>query len=463
MTEAALKPQAIPGINATLAEAAAWLGCACDAPGVRFHGVCSDTRRAMPGALFIALKGPNHDGHEHLAEAANQGAVAALVEREVKDALPQLQVADSRLGLGRLAAAWRAELGLTLAAVTGSNGKTTVKEMLAAILAQLGPTLATRGNLNNDIGVPLTLLSLERGQRYGVIEMGANHPGEIDYLVGLTRPQVALVNNAAGAHLEGFGSLEGVARAKAEIYAGLAEGGVAVINADDAFAPLWRELAAGHEQLSFGMDKDADVRGQWQAAGFGGELRISSAAGSFSVKLNLAGRHNGMNALAASTCALALGADSQSIAAGLASVKPVAGRLQPLAGRNGAALINDCYNANPASLAAALKVLSAQGGRRVLVVGDMGELGADSAAQHRECGIAADEAGIDALYCIGELSRETAAGYGDAARHFDSVESLGAALEAELNAGTTLLFKASRSMRLERVIEQLKEQEKEGA
>ncbi len=446
---------AIHGIECTLARAAAWLGCDFDGPDHHFQGVCTDTRVSMPGALFVALKGPNHDGHDHLPEAANQGAMAALVERRVEAELPQLVVKDSRLGLGHLAAAWREELGLPLAAITGSNGKTTVKEMLAAILAQVGPTLATRGNLNNDIGVPLTLLSLERGHQYGVIEMGANHPGEIQYLVGLTRPQVALVNNAGGAHLEGFGSLKGVAEAKGEIYGGLAEDGVAVINADDRFADYWRGLAEGRRQISFGMESDADVKGQWSEAG----LKVSCPQGEFSVQLKLAGRHNGMNALAATACALGLGVGIDAIAAGLASVEPVAGRLQEVA----TGLINDCYNANPASLAAALDVLAARPGRRVLVLGDMGELGADSAAQHRECGAATAEAGIDALYALGELSREAVAGFGEGARHFDTVEALVAALKPELSAGSTLLFKASRSMRLERVIEQLKEQEKEGA
>ncbi len=423
--------------------------------------VSTDSRNLRAGDLFIALHGPNFDGHDYLAAARERGAAAALVSRLQDDALPQIVVADTRLALGRLASVCRAELAIPVLAVTGSNGKTTVKEMLAAILARRGAVLATRGNLNNDIGVPLTLLRLRPEHRYAVIEMGANHPGEIDYVAGLTAPTVALVTNAGPAHLEGFGSLEGVARAKGEIYQNLAAGGVAVINADDTYAGLWRELAADHHQISFGLRADADVNAPADSI----QLHMHNSScvmhfvmrtpdGELELALPLPGRHNVMNALAASAAALAAGAHLNDIKEGLEAMTAVAGRLHMRIGLRGAHVLDDTYNANPASLQAGLDVLAACTGEKWLVLGDMGELGNDTAGLHVRAGEQARAAGIDRLFAIGEQSRGAARAFG-VAQHFDSIEALIAALRGTLHAGVSVLVKGSRFMHMERVVEAL--------
>ncbi len=370
-------------------------------------------------------------------------------------------MADTRLALGRLASACRAELAIPVLAVTGSNGKTTVKEMLAAILARRGAVLATRGNLNNDIGVPLTLLRLRPEHRYAVIEMGANHPGEIAYVAGLTAPTVALVTNAGPAHLEGFGSLAGVARAKGEVYQKLATGGVAVINADDPYAGLWRELAADHHQISFGLRADADVHTPAESI----QLHIHNSSivmhfvmqtpdGALQLALPLPGRHNVMNALAASAAALAAGAHLDDIKEGLEAMTPVAGRLNMRIGLRGAHVLDDTYNANPASLRAGLDVLAACAGEKWLVLGDMGELGSDTADLHVQAGRQARAAGIDRLFTIGVQSRGAAQAFG-AAAHFDSPEALITALRDALHAGVSVLVKGSRFMHMERIVEAL--------
>jgi len=360
------------------------------------------------------------------------------------------------LGLGRLAAAWRAHYAVPMAAVTGSNGKTTTKEMIAAILSRRGAVLATRGNLNNDIGVPLTLLRLRDEHRFAVIEMGANHAGEIAYLTGLARPDVAVITNAAAAHLEGFGSLEGVGRAKGEIFAGLRTGGVAVINADDAMAPLWFELAGDAQVRRFALDADAEVRGQWRAEHGGGHLKLTTPAGETHIHLPLAGRHNAMNALAAAAVTEALGAGLDDIRAGLESLVPVHGRLERIAGVGGMHIIDDTYNANPASLAAALDVLTGEEGSRWLVLGDMGELGQDGARLHAEAGALARAAGVERLLALGELTREAVQAFGAGAEHFADVETLVAVLRRDWPGLGTVLVKGSRSMHMERVIEALR-------
>ncbi|GAB1233813.1 UDP-N-acetylmuramoyl-tripeptide--D-alanyl-D-alanine ligase [Ferrigenium sp. UT5] len=426
---------------------------------VRIGGVSTDTRSIAAGDLFIALKGTHFDGAQFVAQAAQAGAVAAIVkEGSVLEDVncPVLFVPDTRLALGKLAAHWRKQFDIPLLAITGSNGKTTVKEMLAAILAAHAgeeAVLATRGNLNNDIGLPLTLLKLRATHRYAVIEMGMNHPGEIDYLTRIAQPDVALINNASGAHLQGLGTVEGVARAKGEIFAGLRQGGTAVINADDAHAARWRMLADQHRVFDFALEHAAAVKGAWQVQGYGGLLRAHTPAGELRVVLQVPGEHNARNALAAATAALALPVPLEIIARALETFGGVAGRLQRKPALHGATLIDDTYNANPASMRAALEVLAQAPGTRILVLGDMGELG-DAAAQfHREIGIAARELGIENLYALGELSGQAATEFGSGATHFAEVEALLAVLKQELDAQTTVLVKGSRFMKMERVVQ----------
>lgn len=410
------------------------------------EGVFTDTRSPVPDRLFVALKGPRFDAHEYISEGLP--AAGVMVSRPLATTLPQVLVEDTRAALGRLAANWRAGFGGPLVGLTGSNGKTTVKEMIAAILSRRGAVLATRGNLNNDVGLPLTLLELRARHAFGVIEMGANHPGEIAYLTSLARPTVALITNAGPAHLEGFGSLWGVARAKGEIFAGLREGGVAVINADDAYADYWRGLNAGRRALTFGLDRRADFAGELS----GSTLRLRSPAGEAEIALGLPGRHNARNALAAAAAAWAAGARLTDIRAGLEALRAVPGRLERKRGPRGMQIIDDTYNANPASLQAAVEVLAAQPGRRLLVLGDMRELGAEAARLHAEAGAQAKAVGVDGLYALGELAAEAARAFGAGAVHYASVEELIQALAAEAGPGLVVLFKGSRGMRMERVI-----------
>lgn len=443
------------GIRTTLAQATQWLGTTHSGSDREFHGVSSDTRTIEAGMLFVALKGPNHDGHDHVQSALAAGAAAALVDHPLDIAIPQLVVEDTRLALGQLAAAWRQHLGTHLLAITGSNGKTTTKEMCAAILGRVGKTLATRGNLNNDIGVPLTLLRLSEEHDYGVIEMGANHAGEIEYLTDLTRPQVAIITNAAAAHLEGFGSVEDVARAKGEIYWGLVPDGVAIINADDHFAGLWRELSAGHRTITFGLENRADIGVRGMGDINGSELEVLSPLGEFHLSLPLPGRHNIMNALAAIAAGIALGIDLEQIAEGLNHMAPVSGRLHKRSGINGATVLDDSYNANPASMRAGLEVLAGCSGTRLFAMGDMGELGAEASELHRKVGLDAHELGIDGLYATGDMSRAASDAFGDNGFFFKQQQQLIDALLPQMNRDITVLVKGSRSSHMERVVEAL--------
>ena len=436
----------------TLAAAARVLDGALAGADTEFTGVSTDTRTLAPGALFVALTGPHFDGHAFVAAAAGKGAVGALVARPVDTEVPTVQVADTRLALGRLAAHWRQQFDIPVIAVTGSNGKTTVKNMIAAIMSETGPGLATQGNLNNDIGVPLTLLRLRAGDRYAVIEMGMNRPGEIDYLTRLTHPTIALINNAAAAHLAGLGSVEAVARAKGEIYAGLGDDGIAIVNADDDYAGLWRALAGRRRIMTFGLDRPADVTAEYTLAADGSTIHLQTPQGGISMRLSLLGRHNVMNALAAGSAALAAGASLADIQAGLEKLKAVSGRLEVKAGANGARVLDDTYNANPGSLAAGVEVLKSSAGERVLVLGDMGELGESAADIHRRVGALAARLGIERLYAVGELTREAVAAFGTKARHFDSQEALIDDLRRSMHADMTVLVKGSRSSRMERVV-----------
>ncbi|OGS96539.1 MAG: UDP-N-acetylmuramoyl-tripeptide--D-alanyl-D-alanine ligase [Gallionellales bacterium RIFCSPLOWO2_02_FULL_57_47] len=482
-----------------LSQAAQVLNGRLAGPDVRFAAVSTDSRKIMAGDLFIALRGEHFDGCEFVATAMQSGAAAAMVNadsyriedrgarieqeagsdappsilnpqsRILNPDFPILLVEDTRIALGQLAAYWRRQFDIPLVAITGSNGKTTVKEMLAGILREAAGSdeavLATRGNLNNDIGMPLTLLQLNAQHRYAVIEMGMNHPGEIDYLTRIAAPDVALITNASGAHLEGLGSVEAVARAKGEIFAGLKSHGAAVINADDAHAPLWRTLAEAHQLLEFGLDINADVSGTWHPNnghpnGYGLQLEVTAPQGKFAVRLQVPGVHNARNALAATAAASVLNVPLEAVVAGLEKFSGVAGRLQRKAARHGATLIDDTYNANPASLRAAISVLAQSGagkpgGRRVLVLGDMGELGENAAAFHAEIGSEARRAGIEKLYALGPLSGNAAREFGSGAQHFERIEDLLDALEKELDADTTVLVKGSRFMKMERVVEYL--------
>jgi len=439
----------------TLAPLAERIGASYHGEDLPFHGVSTDSRQARPGELFVALRGPRFDGHAFVAQAAEAGCSALMLEHRVNVALPWMEVEETRRGLGRLGAAWREQFSLPLVAVTGSNGKTTVKEMLAAILLRRGPVLATRGNLNNEIGVPLTLLRLTPEHHAAVVEMGANHPGEIAWLTELSRPTVALITNAAAAHLEGFGSLEGVARAKGEIYAGLGETGIAVINADDPFAPLWRDLNRNRETVTFGLEREADVTGRWEGTISGSRLALETWRGAAELELPLAGRHNVMNALAATAAALAAGVELDAVRAGLESMSPVSGRLQRKRTAEGVTLIDDSYNANPASLGAALKVLAMAEGTRCLVMGDMGELGDEAVWLHQRIGEMARAEGIERLYAVGELSRAAVHSFGKGGRHFSDRQALIETLGDELTPEMTLLIKGSRSMHMEEVVDAL--------
>ncbi|MBU1213869.1 MAG: UDP-N-acetylmuramoyl-tripeptide--D-alanyl-D-alanine ligase [Gammaproteobacteria bacterium] len=442
-----------------LSQVAQTLHARLEGSDVRFSAVSTDTRSIAQGDLFVALRGEHFDGARFVVQAAQAGAVAAIVnEGSVLEGMscPVLLVPDTRLALGKLAAYWRRQFDIPLLAITGSNGKTTVKEMLAAILRQQAgedAVLATRGNLNNDIGMPLTLLKLSAQHRYAVIEMGMNHPGEIEYLTHLAQPDVALINNASGAHLQGLGSVEGVARAKGEIFVGLKSNGTAVINADDAHAGLWRTLANKHRVFDFALEHTAAVKGEWQAQNFGGELRAFTPAGELRAVLQVPGEHNARNALAAATAALAVHVPLATIARALEGFGGVAGRLQRKQALGGATLIDDTYNANPASMHAALEVLAQAKGARIFVLGDMGELGDGAAQFHREIGIAARELGIESLYALGELSKQAVREFGEGAIHFTEIEELLAILKNELDAQTTVLVKGSRFMKMERVVQ----------
>jgi len=448
-------------IGFRLSEAAEVLQGRLHGRDAAFSSVSTDSRSLRVGDLFIALSGPNFDGHDYVGLAQQQGAMGAMVQRRVETSMPLLQVEDTRIAMGELARAWHRKSHARVVGVTGSNGKTTLKEMLAAILGQRQAVLATRGNLNNDIGMPLTLMRLQ-DESYAVIEMGANQPGEIAYLSRIAQPDVAVLNNAGRAHLEGFGSVEGVARAKAEILEGLADDGVFVFNADDAHAALWRELAAGHRAIGFGLAEAAEVRSprdsyrlRWVDGGFEADFQVLAGELEFELNLQLAGEHNRMNALAASAAALALGVDKADIRKALAGMPPVKGRLCPVPTASGARLVDDSYNANPESVAAAIAVLSIMPGRRSLVLGDLGELGTEQVALHRELGRMAADAGIERLFTLGPLSAHAGERFPGERRHFAERAELVAWLQDELSAQDSVLIKGSRSSAMDKVVSAL--------
>jgi len=415
-------------------------------------GVAIDSRRVQPGELFVALGGERVDGHDYLDAAAARGAVAALVMRRVDSALPQVLVDDTTLALGDLASAVRAQRSARVVGITGSNGKTTVKTLTAAILSRHGRTHVSAGNYNNEIGLPLTLLALPPEAEYAVLEMGAGKPGDIAYLAAIARPDVGLVNLIAPAHLERMGSVEGVAETKGALYQALPADGVAIINADDAFARFFGGLAGARRQLRFGLGQPADVRADiLDARVDGSRFVLHTPQGDAEVALPLPGRHNVANALAAAAIALALDVPLATIVAGLQQASAVTGRLVRSAMPGGGTLLDDSYNANPGSMAAAIDTLALAGGERWLVLGDMAELGTDARALHAGIGARARERGIERLFAVGPLGAATVAAFGAGAQHFDDQPALIAALRAQLHAGVTCLVKGSRSAAMERV------------
>ena len=426
-----------------------------------FDRVTTDSRDLRPGDLFVGIRGERFDGQAFADQALAAGASAVMLEVGAKVLTPNariIQVDDTRRSLGLLAAFWRARFAVPLVAVTGSNGKTTVKEMLASILRQVAAesgVLATTGNLNNDIGMPLTLLRLDAGHRYAVIEMGMNHPGEISYLSSLAKPTVALINNAGTAHIGELGSVEAIARAKGEIFEGLDTLGTAIFNSDDAFADYWRGLVRGRRVVDFGLDSKAAVSARYELAVFASLVTFRTPDEEFVATLGIPGMHNIRNALAAVACAYALDIPSAAIAAGLAAYAGVKGRLQRKRHASGALVIDDTYNANPDSMRAAIAVLAAYPGRTIFVMGDMGELGPDAEAMHASIGEFAKRSGVQAMFALGEMTTAAVRSFGDGARHFPSIDQLVGALSGGLEHGSTVLVKGSRFMRMERVVEAL--------
>lgn len=438
---------------------------------IEFTSVSTDSRAIVAGDLFVALHGDKFDGSQYVSLAAEKGAVAALVNAESYHGetmpCPIVLVKDTRLALGELSGYWRDQFGIPVVGITGSNGKTTVKEMLTAILREAAggedSVLATLGNFNNDIGMPLTLLRLRKQHKFAVIEMGMNHAGEIDYLTRLARPDVAIINNAGSAHIANLGSLEAIAQAKSEIFAGLTRDGVAVINADENFAPMWRVLAGSHTVIEFAIEARAAVRAQTRLRDFIQLVDVQTPLGNFAAQLHVPGIHNVRNALAATAAAIALQVPPAVIAAGLEKFSGVAGRLQRRAALQGAMVIDDSYNANPASLRAAIQVLVQASGKKILVLGDMGELGIEAARMHAEMGAEARKLGVNKLFALGELSSYAVKEFGAGAQHFGCIEDLLEALKPELGKNSTVLVKGSRFMRMERVVKYLVNGELEAA
>ena len=429
-----------------------------------FFSVSTDTRTLQPGDLFVALQGPNFDGHSYLQQAFAKGAVAALVSQPADLPQPQIQVADTLRALGDVAKAWTSQFDVKKIAITGSSGKTTLKEMVAAILAEVGETLFTKGNLNNDIGVPLTLCRINRQHRFAVIECGANHVGEIAYTAGLVQPDVAVVNNVAPAHLEGFGSIDRVALAKGEIYEGLKADGLAVINLDDNYAAQYLAQNAGRRTLTFSLaSSDADIRAgdlQFNAVGqYAFTVKLPEAQ--FQVQLPLLGIHNVRNALAACALTLPLGVPVSAMMAGLQKVRAVPGRLFPVTDLPGFNIIDDSYNANPGSLKAAIDVLAAAGRNTCLVMGGMGELGDTSEQLHEQVGAYAAQKGILRVYSLGPNARFYERGYvqqqPSQGRFIvcDSHQQIAAQLKQH-EQNKTILVKGSRSTAMEKVIQALR-------
>jgi len=444
-------------MNATLATAADAMQGVLHGADIPYGGVSTDTRTVQAGELFFALSGPNFDGAEFVSQAVAKGAVGAVVAEQTTDEIPQITVDDTRLALGRLGSAWRQQHDATVIGVTGSNGKTTLKEMIAACLAMSASTMATAGNLNNDIGMPLMLLRIDASHRYAVIEMGANHGGEIAYLTSLALPDVVVITNAGAAHLEGFGSLTGVAEGKGEILQDAKRPQCAVLNVDDDFYDYWRSLADDTSVLSFGLSDHADVyASEIEAGRETTSFRLHLPDTSVAIELPLVGIHNVRNACAAAAVSCALNVSAADIKTALESIVPVSGRLQPIAGLHGATLYDDSYNANPVSVIAAGEFVAALDGSGWMVLGEMGELGEDAQTMHEQVGAALRDAGIARVFAVGELSKATVAGFGEGGEWFASMDELTAAVAADLNSQANVLVKGSRSARMERAVDAIR-------
>ena len=423
-----------------------------------FEQVATDTRKLQGGELFIALQGNRFDGQDFVAEAKRSGAVAVMANRQVEIDIPTLVVSDTMRSLGQLAMHWREQFDIPMVAVTGSNGKTTVREMIARITEVDKTTLVAEANFNNHIGLPLTLLKLRDFHDCGVVELGMNHSGEIAYLSKIAQPTVTVITNAASAHLEGIGDVTGVARAKAEIFLGLQRSGAAVINADDRFAAYWLARGRRYRTVTFGLDNRADVSGEVASLEGAIQLEIQLPEETTEVTLNLLGRHNARNALAAAAVAWSMGCDAERIKAGLEKIQPVKGRLQPKSGRNESYLIDDSYNANPASLHSAIQVLARKSGDRILVLGNMAELGMSAESFHRAAGQHAREIGIERLLTTGDLARLAGEEFGVGATHFDNREALSQAALELMGPHVSMLIKGSRGAQMETVVDALTEE-----
>jgi UDP-N-acetylmuramoyl-tripeptide--D-alanyl-D-alanine ligase len=433
-----------------------------------FDGVSTDSRTVQAGALFVALRGETFDAHDFLDQVAARNVAAVVVEKLPENfPLPALVVPDTLAALGRIGNAWRSQFAIPVIGVTGSNGKTTVKEMIAAILAAAfgeDARLATQGNLNNEIGVPLTVMRLTGAHKAAVVELGMNHPGEIARLAAIAAPTVALVNNAQREHQEFMHTVEAVARENGSVLQALPAGGVAVFPGDDEYTALWRELAGGREVLTFGLGEACDVRAAYTPNSFGSDLQVSAPQGQFGIKLSAAGEHNVRNALAACACALAAGIPQDAIVRGLEAFAPVSGRLQRKQAANGATVIDDSYNANPDSVRAAIDVLAQSAAPRILVLGDMGEVGTQGPQFHEEIGAYAASRGIDTVLVTGALARHMA---GAGAQHFEQFDDLLAALDKQMRqlgskSDATVLVKGSRFMKMERVVQHLVQSQNTG-
>ncbi|RZI43575.1 UDP-N-acetylmuramoyl-tripeptide--D-alanyl-D-alanine ligase [Herbaspirillum sp. HC18] len=446
-------------MKSSLAAVQPWISRAVLTADAVFDGVTTDSRQVSIGNLFVALRGERFDAHDFLNDVAAKGVVAVVVERVPAGlTVPALVVPDTRVALRELGAFWRKQFKLPVIGVTGSNGKTTVKEMVASILtAAFGADsiLATRGNLNNDIGVPLTVFRLNDACKAAVVELGMNHPGEIVDITAVAQPTVGLVNNAQREHQEFMESVEAVARENGGVIQGLPVDGVAVFPADDTYTNLWRSYAGQRKAMTFGLTQDADVSCTFQVNDFGSDLSITAGGKQFQVALSAAGVHNVRNALAATACALAIGVPEDAVIRGLEAFAPVNGRLQRKTAKSGALVIDDTYNANPDSVRAAIDVLSHAAAPRVLVLGDMGEVGDEGPQFHVEVGTYARDKGIEHLLTLGQLARHSSSAFGSGATHFEDIDAINQAAEALVTAGTTALVKGSRFMKMERVVQHL--------
>jgi len=444
-------------MNTSLAAAAKLMHATLHGADRSFDGVSTDTRTLSDGELFFALHGPNFDGSSFVVTAQDKGAAGAVVNEVVDADIAQITVDDTRLALGQLAAAWRQQQRALVIGITGSNGKTTLKELTAACLSQTASTLATEGNLNNDIGMPLMLLRINKSHDYAVIEMGANHAGEIAYLTSLAQPNIVVITNAAAAHLEGFGSVAGVAQAKGEILRGALRPDFAILNADDRFFDSWLSLVEDVNVLSFGLGKSADVRADKIVAEANQtRFHLYVQEAEFDVTLPLAGTHNVRNACAAAAIATALRVSAEKIVVALESVRPIAGRLQAMDGLRSAKLYDDSYNANPLSVTSAAEFIASLPGASWLVMGDMCELGAEAPSLHREVGKAVRRAGVERLFAVGNLCKYTVDAFGDNGVWYASVETLIDAVAADMADDINVLVKGSRSMRMELVVAALR-------